>query len=274
MPRAGPSETGATGGPGGPAGPGPGGFGDPGDPAPGRLGPGGSGGFGDPADPGKTGRPGRPGRPGRLAVVVGTGTGVGKTWVAVTALRRLRAGTAKPRVAARKPVQSFAACDIGTDADVLAAATGETSAEVCPPHRWYAMAMAPPMAAAFLGRPAFTLSDILAEITWPDGIDVGVVETVGGPRSPLASDADSAALTAALEPDLVVLVAPAGLGAVNAVRLSCEALSGIAAPLVVLLNRYDGSDLHDRNLRWLQRDGYEVVMRTDDLGLWEATPTV
>lgn len=203
-------------------------------------------------------------RPERLVVVMGTGTGVGKTWVVAHALRPLHERGIV--VAARKPVQSYAACDFATDADVLAAATGETAEAVCPPHRRYSIAMAPPMAAAFLGHPAFTLADLVSETTWPDHAAVGLVETVGGPRSPVASDADSAALGAALEPDLVVLVAPAGLGAINEVRLSGEVLSGIA-PLTVLLNRYDGGDLHDRNLRWLQRDGYHVVTSTAELPL-------
>jgi len=196
---------------------------------------------------------------------MGTGTGVGKTWVAARILGRLRGqGVA---VAARKPVQSFTPCDDTTDAAVLASATGEDAETVCPRHRWYAMAMAPPMAAAFLAQAAFTLAELVHETRWPDGVEVGLVETVGGPRSPLASDADSAALAAALEPDLLVLVAPAGLGAINDVRLSAAALAGIDAPLFVILNRFDGGDLHDRNRRWLERDGYQVVTRTEDLPL-------
>lgn len=194
-------------------------------------------------------------RPRRLVVVLGTGTGVGKTWTSAAALRRLRhAGVS---VAARKPAQSFAPCDDETDADVLAAASGETAGDVCPPHRSYAMAMAPPMAAAFLGMPPPSLAELVAELSWPSpAVDVGLVETAGGPRSPLASDADSAGLAFALEPDLAVLVAPAGLGAINSVRLSAAALDGL--PLAVFLNRFDRGDLHERNRRWLQRDGFDV----------------
>jgi dethiobiotin synthetase len=73
-------------------------------------------------------------------------------------------------------------------------------------------------------------------------------------------------LLAALDPDVVVLVADAGLGTINAVRLSMEALA--TAPLdgdpvrpVVVLDRYDGHhDIHRRNREWLaERDGYDVV---------------
>jgi dethiobiotin synthetase len=194
-------------------------------------------------------------RPERLVVVLGAGTGVGKTWVTAQVLARLKAGGAT--VAARKPVQSFGPCDPETDADLLGMATGETPERVCPRHRWYAMAMAPPIAAAFLGIVAPTLAELLGELEWPDEpVDVGVIETVGGPRSPLAGDADSATLAAAVDADLAVLVAHAGLGAINAVRL-CAPLA--PSPRVVFLNRFDGGDVADRNLRWLQAEGFDVV---------------
>jgi dethiobiotin synthetase len=200
-------------------------------------------------------------RPERLVVVVGTDTGVGKTWAAAKVLARLRGAGAA--VSARKPVQSFAACDDQTDAGVLALATGESPDDVCPPHRSYAIAMAPPIAAAFLGVEPPTLHELVTDIVWPaEPVLVGVVETVGGPRSPLAGDGDSAALASAIEPDLTVLVAPAGLGAINAVRL-CAAT--IPQPCVVFLNHFDRGDLHDRNLRWLQGDGYDVVVDIAEL---------
>lgn len=200
-------------------------------------------------------------RPERLVVVLGTGTSVGKTWVAARVLAALKAHGST--VAARKPVQSFAPCDPDTDADLLGLATGEPPEVVCPRHRWYAMAMAPPMAAAFLGVEPPPLADLLAELSWPsDPVDVALVETVGGPRSPLAGDADSAALAAALGADLAVLVAHAGLGAINAVRLCAPT---VPLPFVVFLNRFDGTDVGDRNLRWLQSEGFDVVTRVADL---------
>ena len=200
-------------------------------------------------------------RPERLLAVLGTTTGVGKTWVTANVLARLR--SAGITVAARKPVQSFASCDHETDADVLAAATGERPEDVCPRHRWYAMAMAPPIAAAFLGTAPPALDDLVAEVEWPaEPVQVGAVETAGGPRSPLAADGDSAALAAAIQPDLTVLVAPAGLGAINAVRLCAPV---IPQPLVVFLNHFDRSDVHDRNLRWLQADGLDVLVKLDEL---------
>lgn len=195
-------------------------------------------------------------RPERLVVVLGTGTSVGKTWVAAKVLARLRA--AGVTVAARKPVQSFAACEVETDAHVLGLASGEAPEDVCPGHRWYAIAMAPPIAAAFLGTTPPALGELLAEVEWPEpAVDVGVLETAGGPRSPIATDADSAALAAAAGADLHVLVAHAGLGAINAVRLSAAVLP---EPLVVFLNRFDNGEVHDRNRRWLEADGFDVVV--------------
>jgi dethiobiotin synthetase len=199
-------------------------------------------------------------RPEQLVLVAGTGTDVGKTWVAAAWLSRLTATKA-----ARKPVQSFSPGD-RTDAAVLAAATGEAPNDVSPQHRAYEIPMAPPMAADALGRPPFTVADLVAELRWPDpGVAVGVVESVGGVRSPIATDGDTVTLADALQPDRIVLVADAGLGTINAVRLSAEALPPF--PLTVFLNRFDaGDDLHRRNREWLiDIDKFEVVTSVDAL---------
>ncbi|HVX21499.1 MAG TPA: dethiobiotin synthase [Acidimicrobiales bacterium] len=248
---------------------------------------------GSAARTGEAGGVGRPqARPGRLVLVVGTGTEVGKTWVSAALLRHL--ATAGHAVAARKPAQSFDPADppAGTDAAVLGAATGDAPEAVCPPARWYPVAMAPPMAADVLGRPPFTVADLAAELRWPDPPPaVGLVETAGGVRSPQADDGDAVALGALLRPDLVVLVADAGLGTINGVRLAVDALSGpipagpvpagpvpgMPAPLVVVLNRFDpADDLHRRNRDWLAgRDGLPVVAtpgEEDVLAGWALGP--
>ncbi len=206
-------------------------------------------------------------RPHRLVVVVGTGTDIGKTWVSAHLLRSLRAQGR--RVAVRKPVQSYAPDDDPAcrDAAVLGAASGEVPEVVCPPHRWYELAMAPPMAAEALGRPSFLVADLADEVHWPDqAIDVGLVETAGGVRSPLAADGDGVSLSVALNPDVVVLVADAGLGTLNMVQLTVAALDAVTAPLVVVLNRFDpSSDLHARNRAWLAAHGrWPVVVFPGD----------
>jgi len=196
-------------------------------------------------------------RPARLGVVTGTGTEVGKTWFAAATLAALRHDGVT--VAARKPVQSFEPGQGPTDADVLAQATAESASEICPAHRSLSAAMAPPMAAELLGRPAFAIADLVAELSWPRSVEVGLVEGVGGPRSPLASDGDTVGLVAALRPDLVVVVAPAGLGAINAVLLSVAPFA--EQRVVVALNRFDDADdLHRRNRAWLvERSELDVV---------------
>jgi len=198
-----------------------------------------------------------PARPATLIVVAGTGTEIGKTWVAAHLIERLVGSGAT--VTARKPAQSFEPEDATTDADVLAAAGNDDANLVCPPHRWYPVAMAPPMAADRLDRQAVLLSDLVAETnaSWHDSTMTagvarfGLVELAGGPWSPAAHDGDGIDLTRRLAPDLVVLVADAGLGTINAVRPAVHALGAIA-PVLVILNRFDDqSDLHRRNRAWL-----------------------
>ncbi|MDQ3575225.1 MAG: dethiobiotin synthase [Actinomycetota bacterium] len=201
-------------------------------------------------------------------LVTGTGTATGKTWVGAQILAALKAD-GHP-VAARKPAQSYDPGVEVTDADVLALATGEQPTDVCPSHRWYEVPMAPPMAAELLGRPAFSLDDLIDELRWPGGVRYGLVEGVGGPRSPLASTGDTVALAEAVRPDTVVLVARTELGTINAVILAAAALDGSTAPHpppVVFLNRYrEDNPLHAGNAAWLRdRTGLDVVTGVEAL---------
>lgn len=206
-------------------------------------------------------------RPKRLVAVVGTGTDVGKTYVTAKLLTALRQEGIT--VAARKPAQSFEQADAPEkrDAAVLGTASGEPAEIVCPPRRWYEMAMAPPMAADALGRPVFSIDDLVEELQWPhDAVEAGFLETAGGLRSPIAEDGDCLALVVAVMPDVIVLVADAGLGTLNSVRLTMDALVRLPAATVVVLNRFDvGSELHQRNRAWLlDRDGIVVFTSPGD----------
>lgn len=204
-------------------------------------------------------------RPDRLVVVTGTGTEVGKTWWTAAVARSLRA--VGVRVEARKPVQSFTPGDdvAGlTDAQVLAAVTDADPEAVCPLHRWLATPMAPPMAAAALGLAPFTVADLVAETTWPAGVDLGLVEGAGGLRSPLATDGDTRDLIGVLVPDLVLLVADAALGMIHQVRAAGDALAAAGIDpdrVVVAANRLDPADAVARaGVDWLaEHDGWGVV---------------
>jgi dethiobiotin synthetase len=200
-------------------------------------------------------------RPDMLVFVAGTGTEVGKTWWTAAVALQLRADGVV--VAARKPVQSSVAGE-PRDADVLGAATAVAPHTVCPAHRTYDIPWAPPMAADELGLPPFTIEDLAAELVWPAGVAVGLVEGVGGPRSPIAADGDNVDFARILQPDLVVLVADAGLGAINAVRLSASTFDDF--PLIVALNRFGADPLHARNRDFLvEQTDLDVVTAPSQL---------
>jgi dethiobiotin synthetase len=96
-------------------------------------------------------------------------------------------------------------------------------------------------------------------------VDIGLIETVGGVRSPQADDGDAVSLLQALSPDVVLLVADAGLGTINSVRLTigaCSSSTYSGSNVVVALNRYDeANELHVLNRRWLiDRDRLRVVV--------------
>ena len=201
--------------------------------------------------------------------VTGTGTEVGKTWWSVALVRGLREFGVL--AVARKPAQSFLPGTGPTDAELLAEASGTDPTVVCPPARWYEVPLAPPMAAASLGRPGFSISDLAAETAGAADRLAGssvptriqrllLVEGAGGPRSPIADDGDNVDFARAIAPDLVVLVADAGLGTINAVRLAAAPFRESGIPLVVALNRFEGDDLHIANERWLRdRYGFDTV---------------
>jgi dethiobiotin synthetase len=221
--------------------------------------------------------PGQHGLPRTLCVVTGTDTEVGKTWVTAALAQRLRSDGWV--VAARKPILSYSPGDASTDADVLAAATGESTDVVCPDHRRYPIPMAPPMAADALGRDTVLLESVLDELagSWPARqVDIGLVELVGGIRSPISHDADCLDMVEVLEPDLIVVVADAGLGTLNGTLLTLDALAQVEddePPLVVvLLNRFDAAvPLHAANRSWLlDSHAHDALVVTDVAQLSDA----
>jgi dethiobiotin synthetase len=81
----------------------------------------------------------------------------------------------------------------------------------------------------------------------------------------MAADGDTIDLLEAVRPDAVALVADAGLGTINAVRLSLDALSGWR--VTVVLNRYEeGDPLHRDNRAWLEQH-VDAAVVTDPAAL-------
>jgi dethiobiotin synthetase len=180
---------------------------------------------------------------------------VGKTYLIERLTESWRAAGLAVRL--RKPAQSFSPGTSvhATDAGRLAAASGEEPVTVCPSHRWYALAMAPPMAAEQLRRPAPRLAELVSEIQLSVASgrpgDLVVVEGAGGVASPLAVDGDARDLFRCLGIQRVLLVADPGLGVLSDVRLALAGLVGFE--ITIYLNYFDpATDLHRLNLGWLK----------------------
>lgn len=195
--------------------------------------------------------------PAPVVFVTGTGTGVGKTWAAAGLARTL--GERGIVASALKPLQSYdPAGGDPTDAEVLAGATGQAIVDVCPPERTYPVPLAPPMAAAKLARPCPGLDELADACRCGDEIGVILVEGVGGLFSPLACDGHNLDLIERIEPDLVVVVASAALGAIHDTLACTRPLAGRRT--AVFLNRFNPqAEIHSLNLDWLRGEGLEVA---------------
>ena len=198
-----------------------------------------------------------------VVFVAGTGTDVGKTWVAAGLARLLKdSGLA---VAACKPVQSFDPDTGGpTDAAVLAAATGQDPDAVCPPACSLPVPLAPPMAARKLQTACPTLDEMASNCRFAAAVDVGLVEGVGGIYSPIATDGHNLDLITRIQPDLVVVVASADLGGIHDTMACTLPLSAFRR--AVFCNRFDPrTEIHGLNVRWLRDTGLEVATSLAEL---------
>lgn len=144
-----------------------------------------------------------------LIVVVGTGTDVGKTFVACSLARALRSLGAS--VGAWKPVAS-GCVGPGEDAIALATALG---APVLPPLHTFAAPISAHLAARFAGAriDLDAIRERAAALT--SAHDVFILETAGGLFSPLREDATNLDLVRALAPARVLLVAPDRIGVLH-----------------------------------------------------------
>ncbi|NNN20995.1 MAG: dethiobiotin synthase [Acidimicrobiales bacterium] len=204
-------------------------------------------------------------RPRLLIAVVGTGTEVGKTWLVVELMQDFVSKRLK--VSARKPAQSFGEGEPGrTDAELLAEATGESPYEVCSKEFWFETPLAPPMAAAELSLEPFFLMDLVGSISWTKESDIGIVELAGGIRSPQCEDADALGVVKAIEPNLVILVSDARLGAITSIRSALDSfkVEGYKPDhLIVFLNHFDEKEnVQALNREWLSGK-YEISVFTN-----------
>jgi dethiobiotin synthetase len=148
--------------------------------------------------------------------ITGTGTGVGKTYVAALIARQLR--EAGKRVGVYKPVAS--GCDvrdghpISPDAGALWEAAGRpgTLEQVCP--QMFAAPLAPHLAARAEGRRVDAKLLRSGVEFWHESGDIVIVEGVGGLMSPVSDDDYNADLAAEFGYPLIVVSANM-LGTIN-----------------------------------------------------------
>lgn len=184
-------------------------------------------------------------------VVLGTGTGVGKSYVAVAVARALHgSGT----VRGLKPVES--GCDpLAADAAALAEASNVRT----PPKP--ALALRAPVSPHLAARMEGQRIELATLVAWVDAFertDFIVIESAGGAFSPLNDDQCNADLAERLAPDAVLLVAPDRLGVLHDVRACSLALERYALPppTVVLSAPAAPDPSTGTNARELLRLGY------------------
>ncbi len=155
-------------------------------------------------------------------VLVGTGTGIGKTHLGVALVKALADTGAE--VAGLKPVESGVVAGEPCDASRLSAVS--TFHVKLPPPYALAAPVSPHIAAAREGM-LISLPPILR---WVESVAAPwvVVETAGALLSPLAPGLTNLDLMLALEPTAVVLVAPDRLGVLHDVSAALLALRVLA----------------------------------------------
>jgi dethiobiotin synthetase len=144
-----------------------------------------------------------------LVAVVGTGTGVGKTFLSCALLRHVT-GLGR-RAAGRKPVESGVVPGGDTDAAALARAG---AAEAGAPPYVFSDPVSPHLAARRVGA-TVELDVACAWASRDAELDLLLVETAGGLLTPLSSAATNLDLVRTLDPDAIVLVGLDRLGVLH-----------------------------------------------------------
>ena len=194
----------------------------------------------------------------RALLVVGTDTGVGKTFVGRSLAGVLRARGA--RVVAVKPVESGCSDLDDTDQDgvLLARATGQEE----PRHALVRLGppLAPPVAAEIEGV-ELDFDGWLRAIRAHSEADLVLVEGAGGLLSPLTRRHTALDLALALEAEVVVVTADR-LGTLNHTLLTLEALrrAGIRPRAVVASAPASRDESTGRNAAEIARWGSVAVI--------------
>jgi dethiobiotin synthetase len=184
----------------------------------------------------------------RRLIVLGTGTGVGKTHVSVTLGRALAASDPSLRIGLLKPVETGWQPHAGGDAQQLERENRGVSAPALHPLYGFEPPISPHLAARRAGR----VIDVAQIVLWVEAweraqaarsTDVLVIESAGGVFSPLSDNATNFDLARALEPAVWLLVAPDALGVLHELTATLRALVAAGrAPDHVVLSAARGSD--------------------------------
>lgn len=177
-------------------------------------------------------------------VVVGAGTGVGKTFVATRLARSLARLTAAP-VLALKPLETGVERDAvarlapppGSDAALLELA----SLHVKHPRPHPLLTFTEPISPHLAARRAGEVIELDSVVRWVESAELhcntlhasrswSVVETAGGVLSPLSARATNFDLARALDPSLWLLVAADSLGVLHDVSAALVALRSLGRP--------------------------------------------
>ena len=152
----------------------------------------------------------------RLIVVSGTGTGVGKTYVACALTSALGMSG---RACALKPFESGAPGPLGPDQSALAACSTDDASALGFASHCFPLPVAPPVAARAAGARVDAL-EFLRAVDRVRAQYAGnlVVELAGGLFSPFDGNRSNADVVRALGSDTHVLVAPNRLGVLHDVR--------------------------------------------------------
>jgi dethiobiotin synthetase len=178
-------------------------------------------------------------------VVLGTGTGVGKTYFTVALARALRAHEATSEVLAVKPIETgLRQGSRGSDARKLELASTKRPAR---PHPLFGFRepISPHLAAKRQGSP-ISVSKLLKWLEKSEASPVAIrdatihwtlIETAGGALSPLGPRRTNLDLARSLDPAIWILVAPDALGVLHDVTATVVALRALArAPDFVVLS--------------------------------------